>query len=289
MRIVERGAGDPLVVVPGIQGRWEYVAPAIDALAESFRVFTFALCGEPGSPPVDPRKGLDNFSEQIGCVLGERGLERAAICGISFGGLAALRFAAGAPARTAALVLVSTPGPGWHLRRRHEVYARLPWLFGPIFIAEAPFRVRAEISAAIPERRARLRFAWQQLRTWGSAGLSLSQVALRAKLIAAADIAGDCRRVLAPTLIVSGDPLLDHVVPADGASQYVDLIRGARAVRLEETGHLGSITRPEAFAAVVRDFIRPALGEPRDDPRTAAAHPTPARRRLHTSEHDDAA
>ena len=48
------------------------------------------------------------------------GIERAAICGVSFGGLIAVRFAAEHPARCSALVLASTPQPALRLRRRHQ-------------------------------------------------------------------------------------------------------------------------------------------------------------------------
>src|SRR5258708_7333850 len=145
MKIIDRGNGPPLIVIPGVQGRWEYVEPAIAALAERFRLITFALAGERDSGlPFDEARGLDNYVEQISTVMRDRSLERAAIGGISFGGLAALRFAASAPERTSALVLVSTPGPPWQLKRRHEVYARLPWVFLPLFLAETPLRLRHE-------------------------------------------------------------------------------------------------------------------------------------------------
>ena len=49
MQIIERGTGTPLVLVPPLPGRWEYVRPAVNALAESFRVITFSLCDEPSS------------------------------------------------------------------------------------------------------------------------------------------------------------------------------------------------------------------------------------------------
>ena len=41
---------DRVVLVPGIQGRWEYLAPAVDALAPSHRVITFSLRAEPSGP-----------------------------------------------------------------------------------------------------------------------------------------------------------------------------------------------------------------------------------------------
>ena len=55
--------------------------------------------------------------------------------------------------------------------------------------------------------------------------------------------------------MVTGEQSLDHVVSADGASEYLRLIPHAHAVRLEQTGHLGYITRPREFAATVREFL----------------------------------
>jgi pimeloyl-ACP methyl ester carboxylesterase len=55
--------------------------------------------------------------------------------------------------------------------------------------------------------------------------------------------------------VITGEPALDRVVPVAGSTEYGTLIRNARVVVLERTGHLGSITRPDAFAALVRDFI----------------------------------
>ena len=139
MNVVDVGTGPPLILVPGIQGRWEYMRPAVAALSAHFRVLTFSLSGERHSGRhYDSARGFDDFADQLEAVLDARGISSAIVCGVSFGGLIALRFAARRPDRTLALVLASTPGPGWHLRRRHDVYTRLPWIFGPVFLAEAP-------------------------------------------------------------------------------------------------------------------------------------------------------
>jgi 3-oxoadipate enol-lactonase len=256
MDLIERGTGAPLIVVPGIQGRWEYVRPAIDALAEHFRVITFALAGERASGVAfDAARGLDNYGEQIRVAMSERGLDRAAICGISFGGLGALRFAAAAPESTSALVLVSTPGPGWRQKRRHDFYARFPRIFMPLFFAETPFRLRRELAAAFPGRRARIAFSLAQLRHLGAAPLSPARMAERARILSTYDAAGDCPRVAAPTLVVTGERALDRIVPVEGTEGYARLIRGARLTSIADTGHLGCNTRPREFAAVIRDFL----------------------------------
>jgi 3-oxoadipate enol-lactonase len=258
---VEVGKGPPLLLVPGIQGRWEYLRPAIDALATSFRTLTFPLCGEPGSDaPLHRALGIDNDARQIQAVLARSGIERAVICGISFGGLPAIRFASAAPGRTAALILVSVPGPHWHLRPHHRAYAAAPWLFGPLFLIESPWRLRSEVRSALPRIGPRWRFVRGQLGALLRAPLSPARMALRAEFISSAHLVDDCASIVAPTLVVTGEPGLDRVVRVDGTLAYVQLIAGAQHATLGGTGHLGSITRPEAFASLVREFVGHSCG-----------------------------
>lgn len=256
-RLIDRGDGDPLVLIPGLQGRWEYTRPLVDALAASWRVITFDLCDEPsGGAPFDPAAPLDSLAAQVEAALDQLGLSRAVICGVSFGGIVALRFAARRPRRTTALVLVSTPGPQWRLKPRHEIYARWPLLFGPVFLAEAPARLRAELHAAFREARDRRRFTRSQLRTLVTAPLSVRRMAVRARLIAEGDRRAECAAVTCPTLVVHGEPALDHVVSVDGTSEYARWIQGAQRAVIERTGHLGSITRPLALVAILDQFMR---------------------------------
>lgn len=268
--IVERGHGVPVVLIPGIQGRWQYFEPAFEALSSKCRAITFSLDGEPESGRrFDRTAGFDGLACQVDRVIDQLGIDRAVLCGVSFGGLVALRYAVTRPARTAGLILVSTPGPGFHLKPRHEIYAKLPWLFGPVFLAEMPSRVGREIAAAIPDRAARQRFRWHQVRTFLKAPLSLSLMAARARLIGGSRESDERRReaamVRTPTLVLSGESHLDYVVPTEGTSEYATLIQGARGVCLERSGHLGCITRPELFAEAVADFVRGSGGSERDD------------------------
>lgn len=262
MHVIERGTGTPLVLVPGVQGRWEYMRRAIDALAEHFRVLTFSLAGERTSGQrYDRTRGFDGLADQVDAVLDSRGLPSAIVCGVSFGGLVALRYAATRPSRTSALVLVSTPAPGWHLRRRHDLYARLPWLFGPVFLAEAPWRMRDELNASMPDPVERRRFQREQLRTFLRAPLSPTRMAARARLISQIDGAEQCRGVSSPTLVLTGEPGLDHVISGDGGSAYARLIANAQGVVLPETGHLGLVTKPHLFASAIHTFAESKLAQ----------------------------
>ncbi len=235
--MIERGDGPALVLIPGLPGPWRYVAPAMHALSRHFHVLTFSLGAE---------CTIEADVDRIAAALDERHLERAVICGISLGGLIALRFAANYPQRTAALVLASVPGPGAALRRRHRVYMRLPWLFGPVFLLEMPFRLWRELQ-------------WSRIKTLIGAVIlapvSFRKIARRGALIESTDIATDCRRVVSPTLVITGEPRLDNVVPVESTLAYIPAISGAVHVTLEGTGHLGAVTQASEFSDVIREFV----------------------------------
>jgi 3-oxoadipate enol-lactonase len=242
---VEQGDGPALVLVPGIPGPWQYVRPAVDALAASFHVLSFSLGSE---------CSVESDVIHLEQELDRRRIGQAVVCGISFGGLVALRFAATRPNRTRALVLASVPGPGTKLKPRHRMYTRWPYVFGPLFVAETPIRLWREVKSALPTHSDRLRFYWSQVQAFLAAGVSLPQIARRACLIEDLDVGGDSNRVVAPTLVITGDPALDWVIPVNDTMGYMPLIHGARHVALEHTGHLGTLTQPAVFAEEVRRF-----------------------------------
>jgi pimeloyl-ACP methyl ester carboxylesterase len=245
MAIIDRGSGPPLVLIPGLQGRWEYQRATVDALAASLRVITFSL----------DATDLDGYAQQAIEAMSRVGVERATFCGISFGGLVALRCASHHPARCEKLVLASTPPPALRLRRRHQIYLKAPLIFAPLFLMETPFRLRRELRAAMSDPRARRRFSWNAVRTGLGAPVSIRRMAARARIAITDSIAADCARITMPTLIITGEPHLDRVVQVESSAGYDRLIPHARRVTLRDTGHIGSMTRPREFAAIVRAFV----------------------------------
>jgi pimeloyl-ACP methyl ester carboxylesterase len=254
--MVEHGSGPALVVIPGLPGPWKFIAPAVRALSAGFRVLTMSL---------GPECTIESDVARIAASLDERRIDRAVICGISLGGLVALRFAATHPERTSALVLVSAPGPGMRLRPHHRLYTRWPHLFGPLFVIETPFRLWRELH-------------WSQITAALTTPLSFAKMAKRARLIESTDIAADCGRVVAPTLVVTGDARLDHVVPVESTMEYLRAIPGSQHATLAGTGHLGSVTRSHVFAGLVTDFVgRPFQGRHGRGPERAALRTDVAR------------
>jgi pimeloyl-ACP methyl ester carboxylesterase len=246
--MIIRGDGPPLVLIPGIQGRWEWMRPAVDALARRHRVLTFSLNDADGDGV------FERWAAHVEALLDRAGADRAAVVGVSFGGLIAARFAARYRDRVAALVLVSTPAPRWQLDPQTAGYVRRPRLSLPLFAMRGAQRMAPELVAALPTWRGRASFAarhtLQVLRAPGSP----SRMAAWVREWSDLDIAADWRAIGAPTLVLTGEPRLDRVVPVSSSLEYIKLIAGARHVVLPETGHLGLILKPAEFAQIVADF-----------------------------------
>jgi pimeloyl-ACP methyl ester carboxylesterase len=276
MTVIDVGTGPPVVLIPGIQGRWEWMRPVVRALARRCRVITFSLPGEPrGGTPRRVEPGFDVFTRQVDDALDQANVTRAAICGVSFGGLVAVRYAARRAERVQALVLVSAPGPRWQPDERARFYMRAPWRRAPRFLAAAAGRLAPELRGTFPAWRERWMFACRYVWLAITAPASPKRMGLRAKAAAAEDFVDDCRQVAVPTLVLTGEPHLDRVVPVDATLEYTRLIRGARPVTLEGTGHIGLVTRPDRFAAIVGAFVSNRQSGPRvpapDDPADGAS------------------
>lgn len=257
--MIDLGSGLPLVLIPGIQGRWEWMRPTVDALARRCRVITFSLCGERGTGSrVDVQRGFENFVEQIDQAFDRAGLTEAAVCGVSFGGLVALHYAAVRPERIQALILASTPGPTWRPDCRVEWYVRAPRLLSPLFALSSPFRLYPEIAAAFPGLGTRLLFSVRHLARVVCNPFSPVRMAQRVRFMVSEDFVRHCECVKSPTLIVTGKEGLDRVVPVPSTCGYLSAVQGARHSVIDETGHIGLITKADRFAEIVTGFMAEA-------------------------------
>lgn len=259
MKIVDVGHGQPVVLVPGIQGRWEWMKPAVDALARRCRVITFSLADEPGWGAFDGARGLDSYVGQVRAALDAADVEKATICGVSYGGLIASLFAARHPERTSGLVLVSAIPPSWKPDRRVRFYLRAPRLLAPLFCI-ASVRLYREIAAATPGVFRGAGAALGQAFTAATHMFSPPRMARRVLLLQDSNLSRQLGTVTAPVLVVTGEPDLERVVPVRMTLEYLDLWPQARAVTLSRTGHLGLITRPGEFARLVAPFVENAAG-----------------------------
>lgn len=256
--MIDRGDGIPIVLIPGIQGRWEWMRPAVMALSRHHRVISFSLCDERTSPfPCDPGRAFENYISQVELALDRARLDRAVIAGVSYGGLIATEFAARNPGRVTALVLANALHTSWHPDPTQQSYLASPIRSVPRFLAGAAGRAKAELLAALPTFAERIRFALVQGTRVLLAPGSPARMARRIAWAQAHHFA-DAHAVDAPALLVTGEPELDKVVPVAVTRRYLNDFARAEHVVLERTGHQGLVTRPDAFAGVLERFVNGA-------------------------------
>ena len=267
MNIIDRGTGTAVVLIPGIQGRWEWMLPAVDALSQRCRVVTFSLCDEPSSGfTSDPARGIDNYLDQLDRVFERTGLTDAVVIGVSYSGPVAMEFTVRHPERVRGLILVSALPPDWKPDARAQFYLRAPLLFSPIFFIDAPMRAFREVRAALPRLGPRARFSAMQLGRAARYFLSPTRMATRIGWLGRFAFS-DPSQIRKPVMVITGEPGLDRVVAPALTHRYVDAIPTARHAVIPSTGHLCLLTKPNEFTTLICRF----LDEIPDDARRATA------------------
>jgi len=247
------GRGLPLLVIPGVQGRWEWMRPGIRALASRFRVATYSLSGDREDVLPTSATCFDDLVRQALNAMTRAGWTRAAVLGTSYGALIATRLAARHPDRVSALVLASPLPPDFEPDARIERLIARPRLMAPGFMAAAPLRTLPEIRVARPADWPRCAAGMASLVVrWPQSPV---RMAARIRLLAGENFVADARQVTCPTLVLTGEDRMDVVVPPRMSRRYLSLIPGAVEARLPRTGHFGMVTRPVEFAALVGDFV----------------------------------
>lgn len=232
------------MLIPGIQGRWEWMDLTVEALAQRCRVITFSL-GRATS--------TSDTIRQIDSAMDRARIDAAVVCGVSLGGIVALRYALERQARTRGIVLASTPGPRWEPNGRQAFFARHWAAASPLFALNAALVLLPEVIRARGALGG-LGFAVTQGLNVLTHPASPRRMKERYDLWLSSERDGKYAHIGAPALIVTGERGFDRVVPVDGTLEYSARIPHAHVETIERTGHIGLITRADRFAEVVANF-----------------------------------
>jgi pimeloyl-ACP methyl ester carboxylesterase len=86
--------------------------------------------------------------------------------------------------------------------------------------------------------------------------MSPRRMARRVRLLAGLSLERELGPLNVRTLIVTGEPDLDRVVPVRLTCDYLRLWPHAAVATLPRTGHIGCVTRADEFARVVTSFVQ---------------------------------
>jgi 3-oxoadipate enol-lactonase len=245
----EAGGGTAVVLLhAGIADRTMWREHLDPLAAAGYRTVAVDL---PGFGEARPAEGEQAPWMDVLETLEALAIDRAVIVGNSFGGAVALRVAAVAPGRVAALALISAPAPG--IEPSPELEA--------IWEAEEAALARGGIEAAVevvvnawvlPDAPATLR---ERVADMQRRALELQADAPPAT--EAVDPLEQDPGVLGtleiPTLVVVGDRDLGDF--EDGAEMLARTLPRARHVVIEGAGHLAPMETPDEFRRVLLGFL----------------------------------
>jgi len=258
MRVIEAGAGRPLLLIHGfLVSHLEYDR-IIEPLAQHFRVIAVDLPGFGESekpPPTRYPYGIEAFAEAVADVIAAMDLGRVSVLGHSMGGAIALTLAAEHPELVEKLVVANALVYPFPL----DFKARIPLLpvVGPFVFKQlygrsmfrAYFRENV-YKPGFPLPLDRVDAYYDRFNT--PAPRESSYAVLRA-MLATRPVVARIPRISMPTLVVWGRD--DRMFrPALGQR----LARELASARLElfDTGHAPNEEQPEQFASVVTEFLR---------------------------------
>ena len=237
-RVLDVGAGQPVVVLHGWGGRIESMAPVIDCLRRGHRVVAVDLPGFGESPAPAGVWGTPDYAEYVRDLLRDLDVERAHFVGHSFGAKTSFYLAATHPDVVEKLVLVGSPG----LRTPPSMKARAKR--GVSRAGKAAGRLGPP--GRWVKQRLYERLASQDYRDAGPMRSILVKVVNE-------DLGHVLPRIKSSTLLVWGTE--DDAAPVKHAHIMERLIPDAGLVLFDGAGHFAYLDQADRFCTIVRHFF----------------------------------
>jgi len=248
MHYEERGAGPPLLLVPGIPAIASDWAPLAEPLSSRRRVIAYDNRGS-GATSVTPAPyTTKQLAADAIALLDALGVERADVFGMSLGGMIAQELALGWPERVYRLVLGCTHCGLAHAeppeREAGRAFALETGDWAERMRALAPFAFAPGVDEVFLAR-----FIEKK------AGDVQDPVGYQGQVdaVLAHDAFDRLGEIQAPTLILTGDS--DRIIPAASSSVIHAHIPGSRLEIVAGTGHLFFLERPDEALRLLDEFL----------------------------------
>jgi len=240
---IEKGFGDTLILLHGNPGSGKVWRKVIPNLSANYRVIAHDRQGFGHSD--DSEDG--NFSPYGYCVellnlMSALGIDRAHICGLSFGGMVAQCFAANYPQYVKSLILVGTTADrtARNVQQTIQELHRDGWAKVAKRLTQSWFRAESNPD----DIQEAYNIALQS---------SSRMRELTVRALEKFDVRNEISSINCPTLILVGNE--DQTCPPGQSEEIRDLIKESSLIRISDCGHMIPVEQPEIFCAHISSFL----------------------------------
>lgn len=238
--------GMPLVLINSLGTDFRIWDDVVTLLAPRHRILRYDKRGHGLSDVTAGPYSLDDHVSDLLGLAEYCGVERIALCGVSIGGMIAMRFAAMYPDRVNSLVLVDTgaaigTASAWNDRIAKVRADGMPAIADAVVERWVTPTFRMSSPAAYAGWR-------NMLERCSPEGYVASCATVRD-----ADLTADLERIAAPTLVLVGDK--DIVTPLEMSQRLADGISNARLRQIPDAGHVPSLEQPRAMADLIGEHL----------------------------------
>ncbi len=226
---------------------WRAIVPR---LADRYRVVNVEARGHGQSTAERPFDFDDLVSDWL-AILDREGIERAALCGLSMGGMTAMRLALARPERVSSLLLLNTSAGAERLLNRAR-YAAMAAVYRQLGVISPLERPILELMLGRTTLREQPALADEFLATVKRHDKAQLARAIRA-VASRRSIAHRLSEIRHPTLIVVGEE--DRATPPSCSRAIQAAIPSSRLELLPTSGHLSALERPEEVAALLEEHL----------------------------------
>jgi pimeloyl-ACP methyl ester carboxylesterase len=245
------GSGDAIVLGHSFLCTSEMWCEQISALEHGYRIINLDFRGHGRSAPAHKPFSLYDAVEDVVGVLDLLGIERAVWCGLSIGGMVALRAALTVPDRVAALVVLDSDAGAEALLRILKY--RLMGV-GVTTVGLRPFLptiCRLMFGATTRRNNPRLVNEWRRI----FAGADVpSALQCLDTLIGRDSVISRLSDILVPSLVMVGQE--DRSLPVPLSRRIHDGLCDSELVVIRGAGHLSALEEPGQVNVALKKFLR---------------------------------
>ncbi len=246
MKYLDQGKGPAVLLIHAFPLNKAMWVPQIGALSGHFRLIAPDIRGFGESQPTSAWT-MEEMADDLDEFLSKLAVPACDVVGVSMGGYIALAFWSKYPNRIRKLVLSNTRARADNdieKAARSEMVAAIEQGGA----ASLPDRMLPRLLQPNPSPDV-VRNVRKMIEQSNASAAAYAVMAMRDRM----DFSSLLYRMTCPTMVVTGEN--DVIIRAEDSKAMADSIPGARFVTIPNSGHLSNLENPEAFNAVLENFL----------------------------------